>query len=175
MHLWPASFGPAVLAGSEDTLFPFRGSSILRTLILCLESTLMIEVWTDGSCIRNPGPGGYAALVINGTSRTEVAGSDPDTTNNRMELTAVIRGIAAVDASRSVTVFSDSTYALLGERIARTRKPNRVNRDLWLELIAVTGKRSAPIIWTKVKGHSGIAHNEYVDRLAKEAAESVSS
>jgi ribonuclease HI len=131
----------------------------------------MIEVWTDGSCIGNPGPGGYAALAIDGTSRTEVAGSDPATTNNRMELTAVIRGIAAVDGSRALTIYSDSTYALLGEKIARTRRPNRINRDLWLELIAVTSKRSAPIIWTKIKGHSGIAHNEHVDRLAKEAAQ----
>jgi hypothetical protein len=69
-----------------------------------------------------------------------------------------------------VTVYSDSTCALLGEKITRTRKPNNADRDLWLELIAATSKRSAPITWTKAKAHSGIAQNEYVDRLAKAAS-----
>jgi ribonuclease HI len=131
----------------------------------------MIEIWTDGSTIRNPGPGGYAALVIDGTERREVSGFDPATTNNRMELTAIIRGLAAVDPARSVQVFSDSTYALIGKHVVRTGKPRRkVNTDLWIELLSVTAKRSAPITWNWVRGHSGIANNDAVDRLAKAAA-----
>jgi len=132
----------------------------------------MIEVWTDGSCIGNPGPGGYAALIICGSFRTRITGSEPYTTNNRMELTAVIRGLEAADQAKPVTVFSDSTYALLGKWVTRTRKPRKVNQDLWLELIKVADKRSAPITWTKVKGHSGVANNLYVDRLAGKAARS---
>ena len=131
----------------------------------------MIQLWSDGSCIGNPGPGGYAAILIDGSSQNEVVGSRRATTNNRMELLAIIEGLRAADPRKPVTVFSDSTYALLGERITRTRRPNSVNSDLWLELIAVTSKRTAPITWTKVKAHAGIWNNEQADLLAKEAAQ----
>jgi ribonuclease HI len=131
----------------------------------------MIELWSDGSCIRNPGPGGYAAILIDGSSRTEVVGSNPATTNNRMELTAAIRGLQAVATDRSANIFTDSTYVLLGEKVLRTGKPYyKANKDLWLELIAVASKRTAPITWTKVKAHCGIANNESADELAKQAA-----
>jgi ribonuclease HI len=89
-----------------------------------------------------------------------------------MELLAIIEGLRAADPSKTVTVFSDSTYALLGEKVIRARKPYyKANKDLWLELIAVASKRTAPITWTKVKAHCGIANNESADELAKEAAQ----
>jgi ribonuclease HI len=130
-----------------------------------------IQIWTDGSTRTNPGPGGYAALVIDGAERREVTGFDPATTNNRMELTAIIRGLAAADPARSVSIFSDSTYALLGEKVIKAGKPRlHVNADLWIELLAVAAKRSAPIAWVWVRSHSGITNNEHADTLAKQAS-----
>lgn len=133
----------------------------------------MIEVWTDGSCRFNPGPGGYAALLVDGDIRTEVVGSHPATTNNRMELTAAIRGIEAADVSIPLTVFSDSTYVLHGgaRYAVPLRKPHTVcNGDLWWEMLRAVARRSAPITWTKVKAHAGIPNNEFVDSLAFKAA-----
>jgi ribonuclease HI len=86
-----------------------------------------------------------------------------------MELTAVIRGLAAIDPTRPVTIFADSTYALIGEQVTKTSRPRDINRDLWLELIAVASVRTAPIEWRWVKAHSGIANNEHVDVLAGDA------
>jgi ribonuclease HI len=139
--------------------------------LVCGELSNVIEIWTDGSCRRNPGPGGYAALIIDGHARWEVTGFAQSTTNNRMELTAAREGIAAAPTDKPATLYTDSTYVLIGARVIHSGKPRlKVNTDLWIALLQVACRRTAPIIWAKVKAHSGIAHNEYVDRLAAKAA-----
>ncbi len=94
-----------------------------------------LQLWTDGSCVRNPGPGGYAALLIDGDSCKRITGHLSESTNNRLELTAVIRGLSASTPSRTVTVFTDSTYVLQGEAVVASRRLPKANRDLWSELM----------------------------------------
>ena len=131
---------------------------------------VMIKIWTDGSCYPNPGPGGYAALLIDGDgTRTEIVGYSPSTTNQRMELLAAIRGLQAADPTLPVTIYSDSEYVTkFGKKVVTYGKPKKtkVNRDLWCELTDTVSMRTAPITWTWVKAHSGIVNNEHVDALA---------
>jgi ribonuclease HI len=139
-------------------------------------------VYTDGACTGNPGPGGWAALILeNGRERT-VAGAEPATTNQRMELRAAIEGLAAVPGRRTVHVYSDSAYVIncfrdgWWQRWERSGWVNAgkqpvANRDLWERLIAETRRHS--VVWHKVKGHSGDALNERVDRLARAAIQTL--
>ena len=133
-----------------------------------------VEIFTDGACRGNPGPGGWAALLIAGTSRKELSGAAADTTNNRMELTAAISGLNQLKRRCAVKLYTDSKYVLQGitEWLPnwkahgwRTagRKPVK-NQDLWQELDAAAAAQD--IKWHWVKGHSGHAGNEYVDQLA---------
>ncbi|HUX74652.1 MAG TPA: ribonuclease HI [Steroidobacteraceae bacterium] len=133
-----------------------------------------VEIYTDGACRGNPGPGGWAALLIAGGKRKEVSGAEAQTTNNRMELTAAIEGLAALKRRSAVRVYTDSKYVLQGitlwlpawkARGWRTAGRAAVkNQDLWelLEMVA----RTQDIDWRWVKGHAGSAGNERVDRLA---------
>lgn len=135
-------------------------------------------VFTDGSCIGNPGPGGWAALICCQGIREELSGSFPHTTNNRMELTAAIQGVslALTHTPESIRVFSDSKYVIQGitEWIAgwlrngwRTSQKKPVeNRDLWEELLCVSKKHSA-LSWEWVKGHNGHPENEHVNMIAQ--------
>ena len=140
-----------------------------------------VELFTDGACKGNPGPGGWGALLRLGAHEKELSGGEADTTNNRMELTAVIRGLSALTEPCTVTVHSDSRYVLDGMTkwvagwqkrgwINASKKPVR-NADLWHELIAAAAPHT--IEWRWVKGHSGHAENERVDRLASDAADGV--
>jgi ribonuclease HI len=133
-----------------------------------------VEIFTDGACRGNPGPGGWAALLIAGKTRKEISGAEPDTTNNRMELTAAIGGLNALKRRCAVKLYTDSKYVLQGitewlpnwkARGWRTaeRKPVK-NQDLWEELDAAAAAQD--IEWHWVKGHSGHEGNEYVDQLA---------
>ena len=136
-----------------------------------------VVVYTDGACSGNPGPGGWAAIVIDGDDR-EVSGAEPATTNQRMELRAAIEGLAAVPGHRRVQLYTDSAYVMncfrdrWHERWERSgwlgvgKKPV-ANRDLWERLIAQT--RRHEVLWNKVKGHSGDPLNERVDKLARAA------
>lgn len=139
----------------------------------------IILLYTDGACSGNPGPGGYAALIINGDSKVEIAGYQRDTTNNRMELLAVIEGLKEIAAQAKVKLFSDSSYVLQGlsewmagwERNGWKTINNKEvkNRDLWQQLAHLINNYN--LEYVKVKGHSGDIHNERVDSLAREQIE----
>ncbi len=125
----------------------------------------MIDIYTDGSCIVNPGPGGWAAIVINGESKRALSGGEQKTTNNRMEIMAVVKGLQAVPEASEVTVHSDSQYVI--NTMTRNWKRN-ANQDLWEQLDAEVNKRA--VKWEWVRGHSGHPLNEEVDRLANDEA-----
>lgn len=136
-------------------------------------------LYTDGGADPNPGPGGYGAVLIDGAKRVEVSGGFRLTTNNRMELMAVIEGLAALPADRPVTVYSDSRYLVRAvqkgwaQRWRRndwTKKDGtpRENADLWGRLLDLLEHRQAGFQW--VPGHAGVPENERCDRLATEAA-----
>ena len=131
---------------------------------------IMISIYTDGSCLGNPGPGGWGTIVIEDGSRRELHGGQAQTTNNRMEILAVIKGLQAVPASSDVKVFSDSQYVI--NTITRNWKRN-ANRDLWTRLDAELGKRK--VQWEWVRGHAGDPLNEEADRLANQEAQSHST
>jgi ribonuclease HI len=136
-----------------------------------------VEIFTDGACRGNPGPGGWAALLIFGKERKEVSGSEAATTNNRMELSAAIGGLGALKRRCAVKLYTDSKYVLQGitewlpswkARGWRTAARTPVkNQDLWQLLDAAVANQDIQWIW--VKGHSGHEGNEYVDRLANDA------
>jgi len=138
-----------------------------------------VAIYTDGACRGNPGPGGWAALLVAGSQRKEVSGAEADTTNNRMELMAAIGGLGALKRRCAVKLYTDSKYVLQGitewlpnwkSRGWRTaaRAPVK-NQDLWQLLDAAAMEQD--IEWHWVKGHSGHEGNEYVDQLANVAIE----
>jgi ribonuclease HI len=133
-----------------------------------------VEIFTDGACKGNPGPGGWGALLRVGRREKEISGGEPNTTNNRMELTAAIRALEALIEPCNVILHSDSKYVLDG--ITRwvhgwqkngwknaSKQPVR-NADLWHELIAAAKPHQVQWVW--VKGHSGHSENDRVDALA---------
>ena len=139
---------------------------------------LDVTLYTDGACSGNPGPGGWAALILDAGAERIVSGAEAHTTNQRMELTAAIEGLAALAGRRAVHLFTDSSYVLNCFRDrwwARWEsngwrgagKQAVANRELWERLIAET--RRHDVVWHKVKGHSGHALNDRVDALARGA------
>ena len=133
----------------------------------------MIKVYTDGACKGNPGDGGWGALIINGSENKELYGGDKNTTNNRMELMAVIMAIESIDMIQEVTIFTDSTYVQKGisEWIINwkrngwksSNKQPVKNQDLWVRLDSLNSEQ---ITWQWVKGHSGHIENDRADYLA---------
>ena len=141
----------------------------------------IVEIYTDGACRGNPGPGGWGALLSLGEHEKELSGAEPLTTNNRMELTAVIRALEALKRPSEARIFTDSEYVRRGitewvkswkARGWKTadRKPVK-NQDLWERLDALAAGHK--IEWRWVKGHSGVPGNERVDRLANEAIDAM--
>ena len=139
----------------------------------------MIEIFTDGACRGNPGPGGWGVLLRYNGREKELWGGEPETTNNRMELTAAIRALEALNQSCEVDLFTDSVYVRDG--ITRwlpnwkrkgwktaSRKPVK-NQDLWQELDAAASRHS--VRWHWVEGHSGHEGNERADALANRGAD----
>ena len=141
-----------------------------------------VVLYTDGACSGNPGPGAWAAVIVDGSEEREISGAESPTTNQRMELRAAIEGLAAIADHRRVQLYTDSAYVLNCFRdrwwerwerngwMSSTRQPV-TNRDLWERLIAET--RRHDVAWHKVKGHSGHPLNDRVDRLAREAIATV--
>ncbi|MBS0482728.1 MAG: ribonuclease HI [Proteobacteria bacterium] len=137
-----------------------------------------VEIFTDGACKGNPGPGGWGALLRMGQHEKELSGSDPDTTNNRMEMTAAIQALNALTEPCEVTLHTDSRYVIDGITkwvhgwkkkgwVNASRQPVR-NADLWHDLIEAAARHQIEWVW--VKGHDGHPENERVDRLASNAA-----
>ena len=133
-----------------------------------------IEIYTDGACRGNPGPGGWGALLIAGKHEKRMYGGEDDTTNNRMELMAVIEALNALKGGRSVIVHTDSKYVMDGitkwmvnwiKRDWKTanKKPVK-NKDLWMALEKAAARHD--VEWRWVKGHDGNPGNEAADELA---------
>ena len=135
-------------------------------------------IYTDGACLGNPGPGGWAAHVRVAEESTNLSGGDPSTTNNRMEIQAVIAALAHLSEPFEIDLYTDSRYVINGIRDwiqtwmqnnwkTANRKPVK-NKELWQELQARVQEHS--ITWHWVRGHSGNQFNELVDQLAREEA-----
>ena len=139
----------------------------------------MIKIYTDGSCLQNPGNGGWAAIINVNDEVKKISGSVKDTTNNKMELMAPIKALQEVKEQQSIEIYTDSQYVKLGitewihkwiKNNWQTSKKEPVkNKDLWMELYDLT--KSHEIKWIWVKAHAGNTLNEQVDLLAKQAAE----
>ncbi|SRR6056297_731656 len=138
-----------------------------------------IVIYTDGACYKNPGPGGYAAIILDEDKEIEITGYEPDTTNNRMELRAVIEALQVVKKNKKIILYSDSNYVVKGinewikswkKRGWRTASNKPVkNLDLWKKLDKLFDKKNVKL--KKVAAHSGNEFNEKVDKLAKEEIE----
>ena len=142
-----------------------------------------VAIYTDGACRGNPGPGGWAALLLAGGQEREISGAEPQTTNNRMELTAVIRALEALKRPVEGAIYTDSQYVRQGvlewmpnwkARGWKTadKKPVK-NQDLWQTLDALVAQHR--LEWHWVKGHSGNVGNERVDALANRAIDALLS
>ncbi|MFC3108032.1 ribonuclease HI [Undibacterium arcticum] len=140
-----------------------------------------IEIFTDGACKGNPGPGGWGALLVAGDHKKEIFGGEPVTTNNRMEMTAVIEALATLKRPCKIVLHTDSQYVLKGitEWLAgwkargwKTAAKTAVkNVDLWQALDAAQAKHQIEWVW--VRGHSGHVGNERADALANRGVESI--
>ncbi len=138
----------------------------------------MIKIYTDGSCIGNPGNGGWAAILLMNEKKIKIKGYKKNTTNNQMELTAPIKSLKKIPIGEKIEIYTDSKYVKIGitEWVTKWKKNNwktsskkKVkNIDLWKELDNLNEKYQ--IKWCWVKGHSGDILNDEVDQLAREAA-----
>ena len=135
---------------------------------------MSIEIYTDGACSGNPGPGGWGAILRWNGHEKELSGGEGETTNNRMEMMAVIKGLEALKKNSTVTLYTDSKYVQQGvdEWLegwkargwkSASKKPVK-NQDLWEQIDSLIQQHSVEFIW--VKGHSGHEFNERVDKLA---------
>ena len=139
----------------------------------------MIKIYTDGSCLSNPGNGGWAAIIIKDDKITEISGNEKNTTNNRMELLAPISALSKIEDKENIEIYTDSKYVKQGitEWINNwksngwktSKKEDVKNKDLWTKLDELNN--SLDVQWNWVKAHAGNEFNEKVDLLAKKAAE----
>ena len=140
----------------------------------------MIKIYTDGSCINNPGNGGWAAIINDDGKILKISGSEKNTTNNKMELMATIAALKKVNSNKKIQIFTDSKYVKLGitEWIHKwvknnwqtSKKEDVKNKELWIELFDITNSLDVESKW--VKAHAGNLLNEEADLLAKKAAQS---
>ncbi len=141
----------------------------------------IVEMWTDGACKGNPGLGGWGALLKSGGHSKELFGGEKLTTNNRMELTAVVEALRALKQPSAVTVHTDSSYVMNGMKtwiagwkrngwMTSAKKPVK-NVDLWQALDAEVARHQVSWVW--VKGHAGDPGNERADQLANDGVDSV--
>ncbi len=138
-----------------------------------------VTIYTDGACLKNPGPGGYGAVLIHGDRVKEIAKGFPDTTNNRMELMAVISALEALKYPCKVKIFTDSQYISKAINLGwldkwqksgwkTSNRSDVKNKDLWQQMIRLLKKHCVEFKW--VRGHSGNRYNERCDLLARDAA-----
>ena len=135
-----------------------------------------VTVYTDGACSNNPGPGGWAAILMYKKFKKEISGNEPDTTNNRMELTAAIKALEALNQPCTVELYTDSAYLCNAFRLGwlenwqsngwktSGKKPVE-NKDLWMTLAELSATHN--IVWHKVKGHADNEFNNRCDELAR--------
>lgn len=134
-----------------------------------------VEIFTDGACSGNPGPGGWGAVLRYKSTEKEISGGEANTTNNRMEITAVIEALAMLKEPCNVTLYSDSQYVCnaltkgwakkwQANNWMRNKTDPALNPDLWEKLLALYEKHNVKVVW--VKGHAGHPENERCDRLA---------
>ena len=138
----------------------------------------MIEIYTDGSCLENPGNGGWAAIIKMNGNIKKISGNEKNTTNNRMELMAPINALKNINSGEEINIYTDSQYVKLGitewiktwvKNNWKTSKKEEVkNKDLWTELYNLN--KTLNIKWIWIKAHAGNPLNEEVDLLAKKAA-----
>ena len=139
-----------------------------------------VQIFTDGACKGNPGPGGWGAILRYGKAEKEISGGESNTTNNRMEISAVLEALKCLKESCDVTLYSDSQYVCnainkgwakkwRANNWMRSKTDPALNADLWEELLNLCEKHKMTIVW--VKGHAGHPENERCDRLAVAAAE----
>lgn len=138
-----------------------------------------VTIYADGACLGNPGPGGYGVVMIYGQKRKELSGGYRLTTNNRMELRAVIAGLEALKRKCAVTLYTDSQYVVnaivkgwakrwKANGWMRTRTEKALNADLWERLLRLCDNHETRFIW--IRGHAGNPENERCDQLSKAAA-----
>ena len=136
-----------------------------------------VTIYTDGACSGNPGPGGWAAILMFGEHKKTISGADPQTTNNRMEIMAAIEGLKALKRPCDVDLYTDSAYLCNAFRenwLASWQRNNWMrgpkkdqpvaNKELWQELLKLTSQHN--VTWHKVKGHSSNEYNNECDRMA---------
>ena len=138
----------------------------------------MIKIYTDGSCLENPGNGGWAAIINNNGEIKKINGNEKNTTNNRMELMAPINALKNINSNEEINIFTDSQYVKLGitewinswvkNNWKNSKKEEVKNKDLWIELYNLN--KSLNVKWNWVKAHAEDPLNEEVDLLAKKAA-----
>ena len=138
----------------------------------------MIKIYTDGSCLSNPGNGGWAAIINIDGEIKKISGNEKNTTNNRMELMATIKALRNMDPKYEIEIYTDSKYVKLGitewintwikNSWQTSKKEDVKNKDLWLELYSLN--KSLNVKWIWIKAHAGNPLNEEVDLLAKKAA-----
>lgn len=139
----------------------------------------VVEIFTDGACSGNPGPGGYGAILKYNDNYKEISGYEPNTTNNRMEMMAAIEALGHLKRACNVRLYSDSSYVINGMTkwisgwikrgwINSQKKPV-LNKDLWMRLLDLTKPHTIEWIW--VKGHHGHVENERCDEMARKAIE----
>ncbi len=138
----------------------------------------MIKIYTDGSCLKNPGPGGWAAVIIENDQKRIISGNEKNTTNNKMELLATIKALEEFSSKENITIVTDSKYVKDGitnwirkwevNNWKTSNKQSVKNIDLWKKLSELNNKHI--VDWTWVKGHSNDPLNDLVDQMAKKAA-----
>jgi len=150
----------------------------MLSVLLFMRHPLDVEIYTDGSCSGNPGPGGWAAIVIDGEDVNQLTGGEHQTTNNRMEMTAAIEGLSSLKEPQAVTLYTDSAYVSRafndgwlknwkknGWRTS-SKKPVK-NKELWKELDRQNERHNVEWVW--VKGHADNELNNLADALAVDA------
>jgi ribonuclease HI len=132
-----------------------------------------VDIWSDGACTGNPGPGGWAAILRSGRHEKVLTGGEHETTNNRMEITAALQGLRALKTQSQVTIYTDSTYLLQGAtewmpnwkaRGWKRKGGKLLNVDLWQAMDQELSRHEVSWVW--VQGHAGNVMNERADRLA---------